>query len=232
MRDRVAFFLPTRKGSERVKDKNTRPFAGFNGGLIENKIIQLMNTNLVDEIILSTNDSISIEIGEYYAKHDHRIRVIRRPEELCLSSTNLQDLICYVPTITYAEHILWGHVTTPMADAQLYDEAIQRYFDCLTDSYDSLVGVSEIKNFLLDREGRIINNTTGIPWPRTQDLEPLYQINHTVFLTKRETYIAQKNRLGSKPFLYRTDEVHSFDIDWPEDFAIAEILYNHFVDNK
>lgn len=232
MRGRVAFFLPTRKGSERVKDKNTKPFAGFKGGLIENKIIQLMNTNLVDEIILSTNDSICIEIGEHYAMRDNRIRVIKRPEELCLSSTNLQDLISYVPTITDAEHILWGHVTTPMADAQLYDEAIQRYFDCLTDSYDSLVGVSEIKNFLLNREGRIINNTTGIPWPRTQDLEPLYQINHTLFLTKRETYITQKNRLGNKPFLYRTDEVHSFDIDWPEDFAIAEILYNHVVDNK
>ena len=232
MRGKVAFFLPTRKGSERIKDKNTRPFAGFNGGLIENKITQLMNTNLIDEIILSTNDSISIEIGEYYAKQDNRIRVIRRPEELCLSSTNLQDLICYVPTITDAEHILWGHVTTPMADAQLYDKAIQCYFDCLAESYDSLVGVTEIKNFLLNREGGIINNTTGIPWPRTQDLEPLYQINHTVFLTKRETYIAQRNRLGSRPFLYKIDEIHSFDIDWPEDFTIAEILYNHVVDNK
>ena len=26
--DKIAFFLPTRKGSERVKNKNTRPFAG------------------------------------------------------------------------------------------------------------------------------------------------------------------------------------------------------------
>lgn len=227
MRGRVAFFLPTRKGSERVKDKNTRPFAGFNGGLIENKIIQLMNTNLVDEIILSTNDSICIEIGEHYAMRDNRIRVIKRPEELCLSSTNLQDLISYVPTITDAEHILWGHVTTPMADAQLYDAAIQRYFNCFAESYDSLVGVTEIKNFLLNTEGEIINNTTGIPWPRTQDLEPLYQINHIVFLAKRETYLAQRNRLGRKPYLYKIDEIRSFDIDWPEDFVIAEILYNH-----
>ena len=32
--DKIAFFLPTRKGSERVKNKNTRPFAGIEGGLI------------------------------------------------------------------------------------------------------------------------------------------------------------------------------------------------------
>ena len=36
--DKIAFFLPTRKGSEREKYKNTRPFEGIEGGLIENNI--------------------------------------------------------------------------------------------------------------------------------------------------------------------------------------------------
>ena len=40
MSEKIAFFLPTRKGSERVKSKNTRPFAGIEGGLVENKIKQ------------------------------------------------------------------------------------------------------------------------------------------------------------------------------------------------
>ena len=40
MSEKIAFFLPTRKGSERVKSKNTRPFAGIEGGLVEqNKTI-------------------------------------------------------------------------------------------------------------------------------------------------------------------------------------------------
>ena len=34
--NKVAFFLPTRKGSERVKNKNTKPFAGIEGSLVEN----------------------------------------------------------------------------------------------------------------------------------------------------------------------------------------------------
>lgn len=42
MKERIAFFLPTRKGSERVKNKNTKPFAGIEGGLMENKIKQLV----------------------------------------------------------------------------------------------------------------------------------------------------------------------------------------------
>jgi CMP-N-acetylneuraminic acid synthetase len=40
MSEKIAFFLPTRKGSERVKNKNTRPFADIEGGLVENKIKQ------------------------------------------------------------------------------------------------------------------------------------------------------------------------------------------------
>ena len=227
MSNKVAFFLPTRKGSERVKNKNTKPFAGIEGGLMENKIKQLVATKLLDEIIISSNDETCMAIAEKYAAKDLRVRIIPRPEELCLSSTNLQDLICYVPTITESEHILWGHVTTPLAGADQYDTGIQLYLDNLSNGYDSLVGVTELKNFLLNKEGRLVNNTTDIPWPRTQDLEPLYEINHTMFLAKREIYVEQKNRIGKKPMLHVMDEIHSFDIDWPDDFVIAEIMYQN-----
>jgi N-acylneuraminate cytidylyltransferase len=222
--EKIAFFLPTRKGSERVKNKNTKPFAGIEGGLMENKIRQLVATTMIDEIILSSNDETCMEIAQKYAS-DKRLRIIPRPEELCLSSTNLQDLIKYVPTITDADHILWGHVTTPLCGADLYDAGIKLYLEKINEGFDSLVGVTELRNFLLNKEGKLINNTTSIPWPRTQDLEALYPINHTMFLAKRDVYTEQKNRIGKKPYLYVMDELHSFDIDWPEDFTIAETIY-------
>lgn len=224
MSEKIAFFLPTRKGSERVKSKNTRPFAGIEGGLVENKIKQLLATKHIDEILFSSNDEMCIAIAEKYAS-DSRLRIIPRPNELCLSTTNLQDLICYVPTITNADHILWGHVTTPLVEAKVYDTAIEQYLSKIIKGYDSLVSVKELKNFLLNQEGKLVNNTTNIPWPRTQDLEPLYEINHAIFLAKRSVYTEQKNRIGQKPLLYIMDEIHSKDIDWEEDFKIAEIMY-------
>lgn len=222
--NKIAFFLPTRKGSERVKNKNTRPFANIEGGLIENKISQLLATKCLDEIILSTNDEACIEIARKYS-WNKRLRVIPRPDELCLSSTNLQDLICYVPTITDADHILWGHVTTPLIGAVEYDKGIDLYLSKLAEGYDSLVGVTELRNFLLNKKGELINNNTNIPWPRTQDLETLYEINHTMFLAKREVYTKLKNRIGVRPLLYIMDKINSFDIDWEDDFMIAEIMY-------
>ena len=172
-RGKVAFFLPARKGSQRVKNKNTRTFAGIEGGLLANKLRQLIATERIDEIILSTNDEECLRIGREYAAQSSRLKVVERPDELCLDSTNLQDLICYVPSITDAEHILWGHVTTPLADAATYDQAVETYFAALEEGFDSLVGVTELKNFLLNDKGQLINNTTELPWPRTQDLAPL-----------------------------------------------------------
>jgi N-acylneuraminate cytidylyltransferase len=227
---KIAFFLPTRKGSERVKNKNTKPFAGIEGGLIEHKIRQLVHTQLIDEIILSTNDETCMAVASKYAA-DSRLKIIPRPEELCLSSTNLQDLIKYVPTITDADHIMWGHVTTPLCGAADYDEGIQSYLSQLANGFDSLVGVKELKNFLLDKCGKVINNTTSIPWPRTQDLETLYEINHTMFIAKRTVYTDLCNRIGEKPLLHVMDEMTSFDIDWPEDFLIAEIMYKYKLGN-
>lgn len=229
-KEKLAFFLPTRKGSERVINKNTRPFAGIEGGLVENKIKQLLNTKLIGEIIFSSNDDICIAVAEKFK--DSRLKIIERPAALCLSSTNLQDLICYVPTVTDADHILWGHVTTPLCGSDQYDAGIKFYMEKLDEGYDSLVGVTELKNFLLNREGKLVNNTTDIPWPRTQDLEALYPINHTMFLAKREVYVEQKNRIGKKPLLHVMDEFHSFDIDWPDDFAIAEIMYKNLYGQK
>lgn len=229
--DKISFFLPTRKGSERVINKNTRPFAGIEGGLVENKIKQILATKRIDEIIFSSNDEKCLEVAQKYAS-DSRMKIVERPEELCLSSTNLQDLICYVPTITDADHILWGHVTTPLAGAEEYDKAIEMYLSKLNDGYDSLVGVTELKNFLLNKEGQVINNTTDIPWPRTQDLEVLYEINHTIFLAKRNVYIEQKNRLGKKVLLHVMDEICSKDIDWEDDFRIAEIMFENLYGKK
>lgn len=229
--EKIAFFLPTRKGSERVKNKNTRSFAGIDGGLVENKIKQILVTKHIDEIIFSSNDEKCMEVAEKYA-YDSRMRIIPRPDELCLSSTNLQDLICYVPTVTDADHILWGHVTTPLAGAEEYDNGIELYLSKLNEGYDSLVGVTELKNFLLNKDGKLVNNTTDIPWPRTQDLEALYEINHTMFLAKREVYTKLKNRLGNKVLLHVMDEIHSKDIDWEDDFTIAEIMYKNLYGKK
>lgn len=219
---KTAFFLPVRSGSERVKNKNTRTFAGNDKGLTGNKIAQLTATRRIDEIIVSTNDAACIEIARQY--DDPRVRIVKRPEELCTSQTNLEDLIAYVPTVSDADVFVWGHVTTPFVDGATYDDAVLRYFAALSEGYDSLIGVREVHNFFLNKAGAVINNSSSLAWPRTQDLDPLFEVNHAVFIAARSVYEEKRNRVGDRPYLYRMNAFSSFDIDWEEDFVMAELL--------
>lgn len=226
MKRDICFFLPTRKGSQRVKSKNTRSFAGIQGGILELKLRQLMDSKTLSSIVLSTNDELSMEIAHNIDPKQVKIKVIKRPEELCLDTTVLTDLIKYVPTIVEEKHIIWGHTTTPFVNAKDYDNGIEQYFNKLKEGFDSLISVMPLQNFLLDGEAKVFNYDAGVNrWPRTQDLPTLYEVNHAMFITSRNIYQQDHNRVGVKPFLYEQDKIKSFDIDWVEDFLIAEAIY-------
>lgn len=224
----IAFYLPVRAGSERVKNKNTRPFAGIDGGLLANKLRQLKDVEGVGEIILSTNDPECVSVAERFVGANPKLRIVPRPDSLCSSATKLEDVIRYVHGITDADHILWGHVTTPLVHAEIYDKAIADYESALNEGFDSLVSVSRFQNFLLDASGKMVNNTTELKWPRTQDLEPLYEINHAIFLCPRAFYKGG-NRVGNKPKLFEFENLRAWDIDWEEDFVMGEILYKYIL---
>ena len=229
MRRDICFFLPTRKGSQRVKSKNTRPFAGIEGGILELKLRQLIECKTLSNIVLSTNDELSFEIANKIDPQQSKIKVIARPDHLCLDTTVLTDLIKYVPEIIGESHIIWGHTTTPFVKAEDYDVGIEQYFSKLEEGYDSLISVMPLQNFLLDRTGNVFNYDAGANrWPRTQDLPILYEVNHAMFITSREVYLREANRVGSKPYLYEQDKIKSFDIDWVDDFLIAEAIYDKF----
>ncbi|UII31659.1 acylneuraminate cytidylyltransferase family protein [Fulvivirga ulvae] len=223
----ITFFLPTRKGSQRVKDKNTKPFSNFSGGILELKLRQLISSQCISQIILSTNDDVSMKIADEINIECNKIKVVRRPDELCLSTTPLVDLIEYVPSITDTEHVIWGHTTTPFITSDDYDRAIEKYFDCLSKGYDSLVSVHPFQNFLIEPDSKQIFNThqKQSKWPRTQDLPILFEVNHGMFITSCSIYKNKKDRIGSNPYLYEMDRIRSFDIDWEDDFTIAEAIY-------
>lgn len=224
----VSFFLPTRKGSERVKNKNTRPFAGIEGGILRLKLQQLLKVDRVKDIIVSTNDEDTMEVAASF--NNSRIKIVTRPEYLCLSSTVIEDFIDYIPSIIDSEHIFWVHATAPFADENVLNNALDTYMDVISfGKFDSLLSVNRIQQFLWSAtENKCINHDRSkVKWPRTQDLEPLYEINHAFYINSRRNYIKFHDRIGEHPFLFELDKFHAFDIDWEEDFAIAEKIFNN-----
>ena len=59
----------------------------------------------------------------------------------------------------------------------------------------------------------------------TQHLPPIFEENSCFYIFTKESFIVNENRIGSKPFMFEIDKIEATDIDDPEDFIIAEILY-------
>ena len=225
----ISIFLPVRKGSVRISQKNTIDFAGIDGGLLKLKLNQLRNFEQVEEIVVSSNDPQCLEISAKAALENKKIKIFKRPENLGSSATNLEDLIRYVPTITTGNHILWTHVTSPFCGEKQYIEAINIYIKNINNGFDSLISGHDYKEFLLNKESKkLINNTTELKWPRTQDLQDLFQINNAIFICSKNQMI-KGNRVGDNPFLMNMSKITSIDIDNVEDFKLAELIYGGLI---
>ena len=220
--EKVTCFLPCRAGSERIPKKNIKPFAAYDNGIIELKINQLLAVDLIDRVVLSTDDLEILEYAESLC--DHRIFLHRRIEELSASYTSTDQLVAHAYDLIPDGHILWTHTTSPFISSKIYSEIIIRYFHVRELGYDSLMTTKEIHGFLW-KNGKPLNYDRALEkWPRTQTLKGIHEINSGVFLSPSQLYALFDDRIGQKPYLYELDKIESFDIDWPEDFLIAECL--------
>jgi len=222
---KVIAFLPMRKGSQRVKNKNIRDFAGIKGGLCYIKISQLLKVKEIEKIIVSTNDEEVKNIAKSFDLN--KIIIDNRPEYLASSLTSTDELIKYVPSIIKEGIVLWTHVTSPFVDENIYKDMIEKYFENLR-AFDSLMSVTKIQTFLWNKEWPINYDRKTEKWPRTQTLKPLYEINSAAFIADINIYRKLNDRIGKRPYLYELDKIKSFDIDWEEDFEIAEILWSKY----
>ena len=145
MKQPINVFLPMRAGSERVPNKNTKTFSGIKGGLCKIKLEQLIKCNLIDTILVSTNDPEVVKIANTF--NSKKIKVIIRPNELASSSASTDDLIKYVPGVMPDGHILWTHVTSPFISSEVYGQIIERYLEKLED-FDSLMTVTKLQKFI------------------------------------------------------------------------------------
>jgi CMP-N-acetylneuraminic acid synthetase len=222
MTTKVTCFLPCRRGSQRVPRKNIKPFAKYESGLVELKLSQLDQAKEIDEIVLSTNDT---DILEYASTLNFpKLRVHQRADVLASSTTSTDALVAHALDLIPEGEILWTHVTSPFINAQYYDEVVRSYREKLAVGYDSLMTVTELYGFLWQHGHPMNYDRHHEKWPRTQTLTPIHEVNSGVFLASNKVYRDLNDRIGEHPYLHVLDKLVSHDIDWFEDFVVAECM--------
>ena len=131
MKKNISIFIPLRSGSQRIKGKNHIKFNNKGESLFEYKLNQIAKiSNLVLEVIISTDDLFIIEQAKNFVDQINNIQIVKRPKDLCLSTTKVSDLIAHAEKITKGKDIFWIHVTSPFVDNEDYSAAIDLYNEC------------------------------------------------------------------------------------------------------
>ena len=119
-----------------------------------------------------------------------------------------------------------SHSTNPLLKTSSVDRGIEKMIEFLDkESYDSIFSVKKMKTRLYKEDATPYNHNPK-ELLRTQDLEPLYEENSNFYIFSKKSFKnSGDKRIGVKPYLFEIDKIEAVDIDFPEDFTIAESLY-------
>jgi CMP-N-acetylneuraminic acid synthetase len=204
--------------SERIPGKN---FRLLNGKPLFTIMLQRLECmECIDRILV---DSDSEEVLEYVSAHLKKGVAIKRPDELLGGLISANELLRHDIEFSDSEHFFLTHCTNPCLTEQTMEKAISEYFS-LIPTYDSLFSVTRIQNRLYFEGGQAVNHTKG-KMLRTQDLAPVYEENACFFIFSRTSFIySGHDRIGSRPFLFEISAIEGVDIDYEEDFLLAELI--------
>lgn len=214
----IKALIPVRAGSQRVKNKNIRPFAG--SSLLEIKIKQMMRIKELDGVIVNSESDEMLDIARSLGAE-----AVKRDAYYASSEVSANDLYRHIAETTDADIILWTHVTNPLLKSTTIESIIKKY-QTFSKEYDSITTVSLIKEFLW-LNGKPINYDVNNK-PRSQDLPHIYSLNHAINLVPRKIMYERRDLMGYKPYFYELDSTEAVDIDNEIDFEFAEFLYKKY----
>lgn len=223
---KITAVIPVRKGSQRVQDKNLRPFAGTS--LLEIKINSLLNVPEIDSIVVNTNSEAAIElVEEYYA--GTKVTFHRREEYYASSQCSGSEFFRHIAEVTDTDIFIYAPCTSPFVKPETISKCIKQFLE--HPEFDCLATVSSVKEFLW-LDGKALNYDP-LHAPNSQNLPDIVALNFGTTVASRESVIKHSNIIGDRPQFVLTDEIESVDIDTPLDFYIAEQMYiKLFVEGK
>lgn len=217
---KIVVLLPIKLNNQRVPGKNTKTFSD---GTPLMTLIQkaCLDAKKVDEIyVYCSNEAVK----EYILPG---VKFLKRPDFLDTDKANSNDIIREFIKTVDADIYVETHATGPFTKSESIDACVEAV---ATGEYDSAFLAKRIQEFLW-QNGTAMNFDIQ-HFPRTQDLVPIYSEAPGAYVFTKETFEKYDRRVGMKPYIHEISEIESRDIDYPEDFEIANAIYMSILKNR
>jgi CMP-N-acetylneuraminic acid synthetase len=219
----VTALMPMKAHSERLPNKNIKLFHGK--PLYQAVLSTLIKSKYIKEIIINTDIESILSLTDI----NQKVKIVERPEDLRGDYVPFFDIIEYDINQTDANLFLHTHSTNPILRTKTIDNAILTFSK--NKDYDSLLSVNRLNKRVYSSDKKPINHDPHDKLLRTQDLKPVYVDSSCIYIFSRESFQnAGNHRIGHSPYFFEVDEIESIDIDYENDFFLAEKIYKELRD--
>tara|TARA_B100000212_G_scaffold329267_1_gene294314 strand:- start:998 stop:1690 length:693 start_codon:yes stop_codon:yes gene_type:complete len=223
--DDIVFIVQARMNSERVPGKMLKPFAGTTlFGLILDKLLS-------SNVIPSENIYASVWEKELFHEANtlRNIRTFQRSYESANNDNDIKKIYEWHDKLPHKYCVLISGCN-PLLDVSTIDSFVEQFVE---QKEENLFAVFEKKTYYWDKEGALIT-----PWPKgqtimnTKAVDPVYEAAHVLYasrmdIIKDERFMGDFEKPGGIK-LFKMNELEAFDIDYPWQFEVAEMLYEKF----
>lgn len=209
--------VPMKLNNRRLAGKNTKRFT--NGKPLCYYILStLLTVDEIDDVyVYCSNPDIQKFIPEC-------VKFLQRSTYLDQDTTSMTEVLIAFTADVPADIYVMAHTTAPFITKASITSGITAV---KSGEYDSSFAAKKLQDFLW-KDGVPLNYELS-KIPRTQDLPAVYEETSGFYIYKHDVMAKMHRRIGEKPFIVEVGEIESVDIDEPEDFMIADAIFNHIM---
>jgi len=219
--EKIVGLIPARLGSVRVRAKSLRILGG--NPLIYYIIDAVKKSSKIQDAYVNSDSVLFRQIADRYG-----VDFYHRDQRLATSDSLIDDYIYDFCTKVSSDILVVANPTSPFLEANDIDKAIENF---IANGYDTQLACENIRthSFL---DGDPINFSINGKHPRSQDLAPVQALNFAVTIWRTQSFINSYEQNGygvysGKIGFFALKGLSTIDIDWEEDFQLAEHVLTH-----
>ena len=209
-------FMPIKLNNERVPGKNLKPFS--DGKILMSfmldTLLEIKENGIIDDVVVYCSQEM---IKEYLPDG---VTWLSRPDFLDTQKAKSNDIIREFISSYEADIYVMSHATSPFMKKEHVIECIEAV---KSGKYDSAFSGRKIQNFMWKNNQPL--NFDRSNYPRTQDLEPIFEELPTPYVFTRDVFEKTGGRTGICLYIADCSCIEAIDIDNPDDFKLADAIY-------
>ncbi len=217
---KVSAFVPIKLNNERTPGKNLKRFDDGKA-LITVFLETLIKVKGIDQVYCFCSDE---KVEEYLISG---VKFLKRPEYLDTQKATPQDIISEFMKQVESDVYMVCHCTSPFVEAVHIEEGLNAV---LSGKNDSAFTGEKIQKLLWQDNKPLNFNAENVP--RTQDLSRIYAEVSAAYIFKKEVFTELNRRIGKNPYIVEVSGTEAIDIDYPEDFEMANVVYMNILKGR